>query len=239
MEFRMRRAAGLLAALLIASPAIGQTGTQAPQRTAPTPPAAAQPADPAADDADDDLDDEAAPAAPSRRATPQQAAPTPSSVPPLPTTPDKGQRALNARQFTRQVVINSMVEIEMAKLALSRASRAEVKAFAQEMLDAATKLAEEVQAATRGAMQVRVRQGLPPRRREAVDALAAAPGERFDQDYVGQQLRAHRRAIRIMQRYAESGDHPELRQWAEKTLPRVEEQLRRARELSGPGRPRK
>jgi len=61
--------------------------------------------------------------------------------------------------------------------------------------------------------------------------LAALTGETFDQEYVAHMIQAHETAVSLFQKEAKSGDAPELKNFAAKTLPTLEEHLKAVRAL--------
>ena len=61
--------------------------------------------------------------------------------------------------------------------------------------------------------------------------LRGLMGDEFNRQYREDQLTAHRDAISLFQRYAESGDNPQLRAWARNLLPVLREHLRMAEAL--------
>jgi Domain of unknown function (DUF4142) len=47
----------------------------------------------------------------------------------------------------------------------------------------------------------------------------------FDQSYDQAQMKAHKDAVALFEAYSKSGDNPELKSWAAKTLPQLKEHL--------------
>ena len=64
-----------------------------------------------------------------------------------------------------------------------------------------------------------------------LDQLQAA--ENQAETYVQQQMIAHQNTIELFQQFAEQGDNPELQQFAEQTLPILQEHLEMAQSLPG------
>jgi putative membrane protein len=57
-------------------------------------------------------------------------------------------------------------------------------------------------------------------------------GKSFDKSYIKSQVSAHKTAIETFQREAEQGQDPELKAFAQKTLPTLKEHLELANNLN-------
>lgn len=139
----------------------------------------------------------------------------------------------HARNFIDKVVAANRFEIYTSELALRYARSAEVRRFAQQMIRDHLKAGEDFAATLeRAAIE-------PP-----IDALDLAYTGRFiklrgfdaigdfDSSYVMQQMEVHEDAICVFSDYAMSGETPELRDFATRTLPTLEHHLQMARTLS-------
>ena len=62
-------------------------------------------------------------------------------------------------------------------------------------------------------------------------AKQAENGKDFDQSYDQAQVKGHKDAVALFEAYAKSGDDPELKSWAAKTLPHLKEHLSMAEKL--------
>ena len=69
------------------------------------------------------------------------------------------------------------------------------------------------------------------KRAEMLKALADAKPEEFDALYIRQQIKAHTKAEKLFDAYAERGDNPALKQFAANTLPMIQQHLKDARKL--------
>ncbi len=61
--------------------------------------------------------------------------------------------------------------------------------------------------------------------------LQLRDGENFDEAYANNQVVAHEQTIELYRDYVEGGDNPDLKQFAQQTLPKLEEHLKQAKEL--------
>ena len=54
-----------------------------------------------------------------------------------------------------------------------------------------------------------------------IDKLHSAKPADFKREYNSMQVDAHKSAVSLFQRYAKGGDNARLKDWAQKTLPRL------------------
>jgi putative membrane protein len=62
--------------------------------------------------------------------------------------------------------------------------------------------------------------------------LRSAHGPAFDRAYLSAQLGGHKEAVALLRKYAKSGRTPQLKEFAQKTLPTVEQHLSKVTELN-------
>lgn len=147
-------------------------------------------------------------------------------------------QGLDARDFFREAASGDMFEVESSRMALDKATREDVRAFARRMIDDHT-------LTTRQLADVGAKQGigLPMRpgitNVEKLDRLKTLSGASFDQQYVMGQVMAHRDAIRLFQTVVASGnaDMVPFQGFAAQTLPNLRMHLQHAEALAGMGTP--
>lgn len=74
-------------------------------------------------------------------------------------------------------------------------------------------------------------EGLDQQHAALLQQLQAAKGAEFDKVYARQQVMAHQQAVDLFQTYSQSGDNPQLKQWAAQTLPALQQHLEMAQKL--------
>lgn len=136
---------------------------------------------------------------------------------------DTGAFVSNASQ-------SDMYEVEAGKMAASRASNAEVKAFGKMMVQEHTAMTNEMKPLIQAAGQAPAA-GLDERRKGFLDNLKAAAAKDFDKAYIDQQVNAHEEALTLMKGYADHGDDAGLKAAAAKAVPKVQQHLDRAKAL--------
>jgi putative membrane protein len=135
------------------------------------------------------------------------------------------------RAFLEQAAQNGHAEVESGKLALRKSANTQVKSFAQQMVDDHGKTGRELAelAATKG---VKVPDGPSLAQKGKIKLLSTADGERFDQRYAkGFGVGAHEDTIRLFEKAAEKATDPDVKAFATKTLPTLNNHLMMARDL--------
>ena len=64
-----------------------------------------------------------------------------------------------------------------------------------------------------------------------IDKLSSADGRDFDRKFERDSVSAHEKAIRLFKREADHGRDADLRAFAQKTLPTLEQHLQQAKDL--------
>jgi putative membrane protein len=133
--------------------------------------------------------------------------------------------------WMKEVDTAGNAEVAEADLALGSAQSADVKAFAQKMKDVHTQANQELaDLATKKSVAL-------PTKKPSTHGLDKKSGADFDKAYLKQQVSAHEKAVKLFEKGAKSTD-PDVKAWAEKTLPVVREHLEEARKLAGtPAKP--
>ena len=145
---------------------------------------------------------------------------------------DSGKVSKGDRTFIMDAANDSMAEIELGKVAQQNAASDEVKKFAQRMVDDHTTASKELEPI---ATKLGVTPPTAPQGKHArmVKELAKKTGERFDRDYVNDMVKDHRKAVKLFEKQSQKGESEELRQFAAKQLPILQEHLKMARSLPG------
>lgn len=133
--------------------------------------------------------------------------------------------------FVKEVSMSDMYEIETSRLALERADAA-TKTFAQQMMQDHQKTTSELkQLLDSGKVKAAATSTMSEDQNEALGKLKELQGAEFTDEYRDNQIDAHEDAVDIFGRYADSGDNPDLKAWAAKTLPVLKHHLEMARAL--------
>ncbi|MGI4843796.1 MAG: DUF4142 domain-containing protein [Janthinobacterium lividum] len=130
------------------------------------------------------------------------------------------------------MAIANMAEVETGKLALSKSQNAEVKTFAQQMIDDHGKALSELQtlAQTKG---VTLPTELDAKHKSMAAKLEKLSGDAFDKEYMKMAgLKDHKDTHAKLQKISKSAKDPDVKAAAEKTIPTVEQHLKAAQQMS-------
>ncbi|MDG2529881.1 DUF4142 domain-containing protein [Caulobacter endophyticus] len=163
-------------------------------------------------------------------ATPAEQAATPDANPSA-TVPTPADEAA-APDFAAKAAASDMFEIEAGKVALKRSTNADVKKFAQAMIDAHTATSQGLKAAIAASgASITLPTALPEDLQGKLDDLNKADAKDFDKKYADSQVDAHQAALNLLQRYAQDGDVAAIKTFAAETAPKVQEHLNMAEGL--------
>jgi putative membrane protein len=135
------------------------------------------------------------------------------------------------RQMIEDLAQANLAEIDTGKLALEKSQNAEVKKFAQHMVDEHTKALGEVQALAT-AKNVTLPDGPGPVAKTKATALKAMSGNLFDKEYAKRAgVGDHENTVKLLQKIQKDGKDSDLKALAGKMLPTVEHHLDMAKQL--------
>ncbi len=123
-----------------------------------------------------------------------------------------------------------MAEVELGKVAVEKASGDAAKQFAQKMIDDHSKANEELKQLA-AKESISVPDALDSKRQSRIDKLSKLSGADFDRAYIKDQVQgSSERCSRVPDR-GQNGNDLEVKGFASKTLPVLEEHLRMVKEL--------
>jgi len=132
--------------------------------------------------------------------------------------------AVSGEEFVTTAGVAGMFEIESSKIAAQKSMNGDVKTFAERMVSDHTKAAEELKTTASSAGEKYVMPtALDDKHQKMMDELKSADQSRFDAAYVRMQTDAHKEAVELFDGYAKQGDNPNLKTFAEKTLPTLQQ----------------
>jgi putative membrane protein len=135
------------------------------------------------------------------------------------------------KQFVEKAAVSDMFEIQSSQLAAEKANDDAVKAFARKMVEDHTKTSNEMKAMVQKLQGVQLPTQLDNEHRQKLEQLRSAAGGQFQQQYRSQQIEAHQAAVRLFEDYGRNGDNDEMKSWAQKTLPNLQQHLQHAQGL--------
>ena len=135
------------------------------------------------------------------------------------------------RTFAIEAATAGKHEVALGRLAAERASNADVKAFANRMVQDHSRAGDEL-------MQINSRLGITvPAEDDAafkqkVDRLTGLNGAEFDRAYMSEMVAGHTMMQDKVSGFTSSGTNADLKGWASKALPTVREHLKLAQDLA-------
>ncbi len=130
-----------------------------------------------------------------------------------------------------KVAAAGQFEIQSSQLALQKSQNDAVKQFAQRMIEDHTKLGEKLKTTLQNANIPVPDEPLSGEVQRKLTQLQAADGANFERLYINDQVKAHKKAVRLLRRYAKRGGNDALKQFASEALPMIQKHLELARDL--------
>lgn len=160
---------------------------------------------------------------------------TGAELPTAASAPGAAAMPATAMPYMTMAAASDLFEIQSSQIALQKTQNADVRQFAQMMVDHHTMTTQDLMTTARSAGLTPPTPMLPPDKAQKVAALQAAPAAGFDAMYMREQVMGHEEALALHRNYATRGDNAMLRQAAAKTAPIVEQHLGRARTIAPRG----
>jgi putative membrane protein len=135
------------------------------------------------------------------------------------------------RSFVEQAAQGGHAEVSLGKLATERASHADVKRFAQMMVQDHGKANEELAVLGRQKGWTVPMQPMPRHKAEE-QRLGRLSGAAFDKAYMDAMVKDHEKDVRLFEQASRQLDDPELKRWAEQKLPTLRAHLDEARGIA-------
>jgi len=146
------------------------------------------------------------------------------------TDQNKGGLASGDRKFVMEAAHGGMAEVELGKMAAEKGSSDAVKQFGKRMADDHAKASDELKqfAQQKG---LTLPTDLDAKHKQLRDRLAKLNGVDFDKAYANEMVKDHKKDVADFKRQAKSAKDPDLKSWAGKTLPTLEDHLKQAQDM--------
>ena len=139
---------------------------------------------------------------------------------------------LSASVFVFHASSEGVAEIELAKLALQKSTKGDIKFYAETVISDYTKLNNDVaEFARQKKLKISTHAELPDKANKFV--LKQREGDYFDDAFVDNQIKTHKRSIRLYRRASKSKD-ADLASFASSKLPILEMHLLQAQRIKNP-----
>jgi len=118
-----------------------------------------------------------------------------------------------------------LAEVELGQLASTKASSEKVKSFAQRMVTDHGKANDELKSLA-SSKQIMLPTMVAGKEKAEHDKFAKLSGDAFDRAYVRDMVADHKKDVAAFRQEASNGKDPDVKAWASKTLPTLEEHLK-------------
>src|SRR5215217_7956264 len=120
--------------------------------------------------------------------------------------------------FVTEAAVGGMAEVELGRLAQTKAQNAEVKRFAQMMIDDHSKANDELKSlATK--KNISLPTSLDAKHQSTMQKLQGMSGAEFDKAYVDDMLEDHEKDVSEFEKQSQSNPDADVKAFAAKTLP--------------------
>jgi putative membrane protein len=141
-----------------------------------------------------------------------------------------GSVSTSDRKFVRGAAQGGMAEVELGKLAVEKGSSDEVKKFGQRMVDDHSKAGDQLKQIA-SEKNIAVPQQLSAKYKAIKDRLSKLSGEEFDKAYMSDMVKDHTQDVADFKHESASGTDSDIKDFAAKTLPTIQDHLRQAKEI--------
>ena len=147
----------------------------------------------------------------------------------------EGKLAPTDTTFVRKAAEGGMAEVKLGQLAKEKGSNKAVKEFGDRMVKDHSKANDELKevASKKG---ITLRDSMNATDKALYGRLSKLSGDAFDKAYMSAMIKDHQEDVSEFRQESQSAKDPDVRQFAAKTLPTLEEHLRIARNTTSEGR---
>lgn len=129
--------------------------------------------------------------------------------------------------FVMDTAMDGMAEVELGKLAEQKAESSDVKQFAQRMVDDHSKANDELKSLA-SSKNITLPTAIDAKHKATHDRLEKLSGAAFDRAYMQAMLSGHQDAVKAFRQESTSGKDADIKAFAAKTLPTLEDHLKEA-----------
>jgi len=136
------------------------------------------------------------------------------------------------RNFLMEAAMGGMLEVELGRMATQQGASDAVKQFGQRMVDDHSKANEELMSLARG-KGITLPTELDEKHKKDMTKLSSLSGADFDREYTKMMVSDHHKDVSEFEKQSTRGTDADLKAFAGKTLPTLQEHLRMAETLPG------
>jgi putative membrane protein len=144
------------------------------------------------------------------------------------TRPD--EKPFDDAEFVKMAASDGMHEVELGKLAQTKARNEAVKKLAETLVNDHTKANEELKKVAKEA-GLTVPDKMLDKHQKDVEMFREYKGANFDADFVKHQVKDHEEAVALFTRASKEAKNDKVKAFAAKTLPTLQQHLETARKI--------
>jgi len=133
--------------------------------------------------------------------------------------------------FVQKASEGNLGEIELSKMVAKQTTNAKVREFANKLAQDHMKANQELTGIA-NKLNITPANEISKHCREMKEKLSKKSGGDLDREFVSAQVKAHEEALQMYKDQAKNGQSADLKAFANKVVPTIEEHLRQARDLS-------
>jgi putative membrane protein len=134
------------------------------------------------------------------------------------------------RKFVEKAAVDGMAEVELGRVAQSRAQNDQVKQFAQRMVTDHSKANDELKQLA-GSKGINVPAAVDKKHQKELDDMQKKDAKKFDHEYMEHMVKEHKKDVSEFEKQAKHAKDPDIQGFASKTLPTLKEHLALAQQV--------
>ena len=131
------------------------------------------------------------------------------------------------KTFVQKATIGGLAEVEFGKLAQQKGSSDQVKQFGSRMVEDHSKANDELKQIV-SSQGISAPTDLDAKHKSTMAKLDKLSGQQFDRAYMSDMVKDHKEDIALFRKESSSGKDSDLKSFAAKTLPTLEDHLKMA-----------
>ncbi|MFL6426834.1 MAG: DUF4142 domain-containing protein [Acidobacteriaceae bacterium] len=135
------------------------------------------------------------------------------------------------KSFVKKALEGNAAEVEMGKLALQKSNDDQVKQFAQRMVDDHGKMQDQLKPVAEQ-MGVKVPDGPSKGQMKSMDKMKGLSGDAFDQAYIKDMVKDHKKDASDFKLEAQSTQNPQLKQLVSEGAQTIESHLQQIQQIA-------
>ena len=141
-------------------------------------------------------------------------------------------------EFVFDAARGGLAEVELGRLAADRAQNAEVKKFAERMVNDHTKAGDELKSIAQS-KGIRLPEEIEAKDRALINRLSKLNGAAFDRAYMQAMVSDHVKDVNEFKKTSTKAKDADVKSWASATLPTLEDHLKMIEDISAKMHPTK